>query len=240
MKKIWRRSGRYRMYILVGSVFFFAATEFCLLIGYRKDNEYLTEQIQAGRRTVYIASERIPKGGVLSGENVIKEVRYSETPQECFVSEDDMGKSVSFDVAAGMYLTEEMLFSGEEDARNVYVSEAEIPEHIQEGTRIDVRIRYSNAEDYVVLADKILQRKTSESGMVLKLTEEEILILSSAVADKANYSGVRLYVVGYPEYRHTEAGKTTYPVRKEILILLGKEREEGENRNALEMRLLQN
>jgi len=240
MRKSWKRSGRHRMYIFIVILCVFSVLEFCLLINYRKENEYLTEQIQTGRRNVYIATERIAKGNILTGENVRKEVRYSDASQENFITEDVMGKMVSMDVAEGMYLTESMLLLGEENRRDVYVSEAEIPDHIQDGNRIDVRIRYSNAEDYVVLSDKILQRGTSENGMILKLTEEEILILSSAVADKEYYSDVRLYVVGYPEYEQTENGKVTYPVRKEILILLGREHVEGESRSALEKRLLQN
>lgn len=240
MRKSWKRSGRHRIYIFVVILCLFSVVEFCVLINYRKENAYLTEQIQMGRRTVYIATERIAKGSILTEENVKKEVRYSDASQDSFITKDVMGKIVSMDVEEGMYLMENMLFSGEENRRDVYVSEAEIPDHIQDGNRIDVRIRYSNAEDYVVLSDKILQRETSGNGMVLKLTEEEILVLSSAVADKEYYSDVRLYVVGYPEFEQTENGKVTYPVRKEILLLLGREHVEGESRSALEKRLLQN
>lgn len=240
MIKSWKRSARYRMCFFIGMLFLFAATEFYLLIEYNRENVLLTEQVNAGKRNVYVALKMLPKGSIITRDNVEAAVKYSDAPQSCFVTEADMGKMVSADVAEGMYLTKSMLLPTEENRREVYISEVEIPDNLQDGNRIDVRIRYSNAEDYSVLSDKILQKSSSGNGMILKLTEEEILILSSAIADKSAYSGVRLYAVGYPVYGHAETGKVTYPVRKEILTLLGKEYAEGDDRNALEERLIQN
>ena len=228
------------MLFIIGILCLFVAFEFVFLIKFRKEIQYLTRQISVGRRNVYIATEMLPKGSILTGDNVKPEVRYSDAPQSCFITEEDIGKEISVDVAEGMYLTQNMLHSAEENRRDVFISDVEIPDNLQNGTRIDVRIRYPNAEDYSVLSDKILQKSSSGNGMMLKLTEEEILTLSSAIADKSCYSGVRLYAVGYPLYGHAEAGQVTYPVRKEILMLLGKEDTEGDSRNALEKRLEQN
>ena len=228
------------MYFIISILCLFAAVEFILLVKCGKENEYLTEQVSVGMRNVYIAVEMLPKGSILTGDNVKPEVRYSDAPQSCFITEEDIGKELSVDVTEGMYLTKNMLLSAEGNRRDVFISDVEIPEDLQDGNRIDVRIRYPNAEDYSVLSDKILQKSSSGNGMMLKLTEEEILTLSSAIADKSSYSGVRLYAVGYPIFGHAEAGQVTYPVRKEILILLGKEDKEGDSRNALEKRLIQN
>lgn len=228
------------MYFIISILCLFAAVEFILLVKCGKENEYLTEQVSVGMRNVYIAVEMLPKGSILTGDNVKPEVRYSDAPQSYFITEEDIGKELSVDVTEGMYLTKNMLLSAEGNRRDVFISDVEIPEDLQDGNRIDVRIRYPNAEDYSVLSDKILQKSSSGNGMMLKLTEEEILTLSSAIADKSSYSGVRLYAVGYPIFGHAEAGQVTYPVRREILILLGKEDKEGDSRNALEKRLIQN
>jgi len=79
----------------------------------------------------------------------------------------------------------------------------------------------------------------SGKGMILRLTEEEILLLSSAVSDSEIYSNTRLYAVEYPEFEQLEPGNVTYIANREILSQLGREKTEGENRSALELRLLQ-
>lgn len=240
MRKRWTRIGKYRIKIFIVILCGLVVSEFYFLVAISNENKYLLEQIGTHQRYVYIASEKIAKGDVLTDKNMIKAVRYSDAAQEMFITSDELGAMVSMDVEAGMYLTKNMLLSGEENRRNVFISEVDIPDYIQEGSRVDIRIRYPNAEDYVVISDKIIGNIATGNGMVLKLTEEEILMLSSAITDKSIYSGVRLYVVCYPEYEYAEAGHVTYPARKEILLLMNREHIEGESRSALEKRLLQN
>ena len=73
----------------------------------------------------------------------------------------------------------------------------------------------------------------------LELTEEEILLLSSAVSDSDRYKNTKLYVVEYPEYKQVETSTANYIATMEILVQLGREKTEGESRKALERRLLQ-
>ena len=130
-------------------------------------------------------------------------------------------------------------YSGKEDLRQIFISEAELAEHLETGDRIDVRIRYANAEDYLILSDKALVKCEKESGMVLELSEEEILFLSSAISDSDMYEGTKLYAVEYPEYQKIQAGEVTYIPNKNILRMIGRETTKGESRIALEQRLEQ-
>ena len=132
---------------------------------------------------------------------------------------------------------EEVLLSN--DMREVYFEGVDLPEHLQEGDKIDIRIRYFNAEEYIVLAGKKLVMSSIEKGMILTLTEDEILYLSSAMADCENYKNTKLYVVGYPEKMQSDEGPVNYIARREILAMLGKETIKGESRIALEQRLMQ-
>lgn len=199
----------------------------------------LEEQLESYQRLVYVATEKIPRGTVLTEENVRQEIRYSDLPQEIYATEASLGSNVAQDVEAGVCITFSMLCTEEENVREVYVTAAELPEHIQAGDRVDVRIRYANAEDYIVLSDKSLLRCDRDRGMVLKLTEEEILLLSSAIADSDYFKDTQIYVVEYPEYEQQEGGRVNYVANMQILMMLGKEKTEGESRNALEQRLMQ-
>lgn len=123
------------------------------------------------------------------------------------------------------------------DVREVFLSEVELSGYLQAGDMVDVRIRYCNAEDYIVLSGKILVECEVGHGIVLLLTEEEILYISSAVADCENYENTRLYAVEYPEEVKQSEGSTNYISSMEILAMLDKETTEGERRLALEQRL---
>ena len=126
-----------------------------------------------------------------------------------------------------------------DNVREVFITEAELPGHLESGDRIDVRIRYGNAEDYLVLADKVLVKYSTENGMVLELSEKEILMISSAISDCQKYSKTKLYAVAYPERISSGIGCVTYLANEEIQRMLGTETTERESRIALEERLMQ-
>lgn len=216
-----------------------------LVLAYQKLEEYQMKldiqerQLASYQRTVYMAVENLPKGTVITEETVCQEQRYMDVPQEVFISHEAFGMALNHDVTEGTCLTVSMLSNRGEKCREVFISEVELPEFFQTGDRVDVRIRYDNAEDYTVLTDKILVKYASSEGMVLELSEEEILLLSSAISDKKEYENTRLYVVKYPENKQQESGGVTYIAKREILKLLEREKTEGESRTALEERLLQ-
>jgi len=126
------------------------------------------------------------------------------------------------------------------NGREVFLPDIKLNNNIISGDRIDIRIRYDNAEDYTVLLDKKVRQCDSGTGIVLELTEEEILMISSAVADMGQYAGTSLYAAKYPENSKMAEGKVNYVPNKAVLLLLGREKTEGESRNALEERLMRN
>lgn len=123
------------------------------------------------------------------------------------------------------------------NVREVFLSEVELSAYMQMGDMVDIRIRYFNAEDYIVLSGKTLVECEMGHGVVLLLTEEEILSVSSAIADCEKYENTRLYAVEYPEEIKLGGGSTNYISSLEILAMLKKETTEGERRLALEQRL---
>ena len=199
----------------------------------------LEERLKSFQREVYVAKEKMSKGTVLTEENVYRDIRYSDQLQELFTTEEELGCSLALDIPEGTCITASMLCPVEENRREVYFSEVDVPEFIKAGDRVDIRIRYGNAEDYIVLADKIIRNGYSDSGIVLELIEEELLFLSSAIADAEYFGGTKLYAVRYPEYTLLEEGRVTYIPKKEVLAILGTEKTEGESRTALEKRLMQ-
>lgn len=206
---------------------------------YLNELVFLEEKLNSLQREVYVTESKLSKGTILTQEMVYRELRYLDQPQECFITEEEMGHSLALDVEEGTCLTVSMLGQPTKNKREVFVSEVDFPAFIQNGDRVDVRIRFRTAEEYVVLTDKIIKSSKVDGGFVLELTEEELLFLSSAISDATSYEDTSLYVVKYPEFGVTEAGVANYIAKKEVLTLLGKEKSEGESRSALEERLMQ-
>ena len=205
----------------------------------RLERENLSQQLSLYEKTIYVAAEKLPKGTILTENLVDAQVRYSDEEQDNFISDGDFGKMLSFDIEEGTCLMDYMLCSSENNIRMFLLEGVEIPEHVQIGDRVDIRIRYGNAEEYIVLADKIVVNFQADSDMVLCLTEEELLMISSAIIDTELFRNAKLYVVEYPEYVNMQKSRINYIANQDVLLLLGRKITEGESRKKLEERLLQ-
>lgn len=238
-RKTWKYVGIAGLVFITVTAVVLVILTWCKLEECSYEKSVLQEQLNSYRHVVYVAAEKLSRGTVLTEENTYQEVRYSDLPQEEFVTEDAIGKAVALDVAEGTCLTGAMLCNKEADIREVFISGVDISDNLKSGDRVDVRIRYKNAEEYIVLADKVMLECVPGKGMILELKEAELLLISSAISDCESYEDTRLYVVKYPDYRLTEERSVNYIANQDILVLLGKEKTERESRTALEQRLMQ-
>lgn len=198
--------------------------------------EQTEEQLNSYQKEIYVADKPLTKGTFLTEEVVRQEVRYTDQCQEDYIGAADFGKKLIMDVSEGTCLQKNMVTAMENNVREVFLTEIEVAEHLDDGCRTDVRIRFSNAEDYVVLSDKVIRRRDN-TGIVLQLDEREILLLSAAMADCFRYEDTRLYAVRYPDYQQTEPVAVNYMARQEIQDMLGESNKKKEERQALEKRL---
>lgn len=88
---------------------------------------------------------------------------------------------------------------------------------IDAGDMVDIRIGFPNGEDYVVLAHKNII-SVDDAGMVLKVSEEDIMKMSSAKIDVNKYEGTRIYAVKYVDNNQKPA--TSYYLLNEYVLAL--------------------
>lgn len=120
------------------------------------------------------------------------------------------------------------------DCFEYYTSEISLSENISETDKVDVRIVYPNAEDYSILIGKEIT--LMEKGITVNISEDEILLLSSAVYDKKNYPGTDIYAVKCADGKRCTENVPSYIPCSNILILLSQEGD-TEKRINLESRL---
>ena len=220
--------------ILSAAVYMYFGWQSC-----KQEADFYNGQLSLYEKEVYVTTKKLSGGTVLTEDLLDKQIRYSDYAPEAFISEADFGKALSLDVAEGTCIMDFMVSDVENNTREFFLESVDIPQHIQEGDRVDIRIRYGNAEEYTVLSDKTILNSPEENGMVLCLTEEELLLISSAITDVQVFRNAKLYVVEYPEFASMKKSRVTYIANQDVLLLLEREKAEGESRTALEQRLLQ-
>ena len=98
-------------------------------------------------------------------------------------------------------------------AKEYYIDYVTVGDAQETDKFLDIRIRFPNGEDYIVLTDKNITYMT-ESGFYMYLDEKEVHMLSSARTDVEVYGGAMLYLSSYNKKQEDIAG---YPVNLFVL-----------------------
>ncbi|OZB95087.1 hypothetical protein CJP46_15420 [Paenibacillus sp. XY044] len=131
------------------------------------------------------------------------------------------GRTAKIELGKGTPLTEAMLYEGQPtapDLRNREMKAVSLPSNLKQGDTVDVRIQFPSGQDYIVLSKKKIDKLASPT-MWLKMNEQEILSLSSAMVD-AYLHDAALYALTYVEPEMQNRAVPTYPVNKAVMKLI--------------------
>lgn len=109
-----------------------------------------------------------------------------------------VGRVAKYSIAANVPLTENMLTEDiiAQDVRSQEINSILMPSDLNEGECVDIRIMFPNGTDYIVLARKMV-KKIENFTMWLELSEDERLIINSAIVDSYLNQGTKLYATKY-------------------------------------------
>ena len=135
----------------------------------------------------------------------------------------------TIDIPKGTVITEKMLALKSEAVtdtnsinstyRLVEYSMIMLPTELQKGDTIDVRISYPTGQDFIVVAKKVVEKADSTS-IWLKLKEDEILKMNSAIIESYSVEGAKMYAVNYTQPGVQAAANANYPVSDKVYELL--------------------
>lgn len=128
----------------------------------------------------------------------------------------DLGKGAI--LSSGVVAKDESELSN--SLRYVEYNMITIPTDIFAGEYVDIRLRLSNTQDLIVISKKeIVNLRDNTIG--LHLTEEEIIILNSAIVETyAMNGGAELYIAKYVNAGTQTAAKYTYSPTEEVVALI--------------------
>lgn len=212
-----------RYYILLNALIFvvMACSVFCVATYYvgRMHTEYKAsleandELIQQNTRQVYVAVRDIRLGEKISEEMLeVRRILCSQESELLF-SQQDIGKEAVVDIVEGTFLNKTFVNqSGEVDGlREICYRTIELTENVRNYDVVDIRIRYPDGEDYIILAGKrILIEEEGYGSCYLRVSEEEILLMSAAMVDAEQRDGTTIYVSRYLEPAIQEKSFVTY------------------------------
>lgn len=128
---------------------------------------------------------------------------------------NEVAQEIESSTAFEMLPTEQVEETTEygEKAKEYYIDYVIVGDAQETDKFLDIRIRFPNGEDYIVLTDKSITYMT-ENGFYMYLDEKEVHMLSSARTDVEVYGGAMLYLSSYNKKQEDMA---SYPVNLFVL-----------------------
>ena len=150
---------------------------------------------------VVVLKRNIVQGEIITSDMIeTVNVNNNTVPTGVVASANIVGLTAKYNMAAKVPITGDMV-SDEvvaADIRDVEINTVLMPSDLVEGDTVDVRIMYPNGTDYIVLAQKNVD-KIYDTTFWMKLSEDEIQLLNSAVVDSYLNSGSKLYALRYTD-----------------------------------------
>ena len=111
------------------------------------------------------------------------------------------------------------------DLRKVEYNMLVLPTQIQTGEYVDIRLSLPSGQDYIVVSKKQVEIPQingvdSEDTIWVKLTEDEIITMNSAIVDAYKSIGSTLKVVTYTEAGMQDAATPTYVPTGDVMQLI--------------------
>ena len=149
------------------------------------------------------------------------EKEYVELSEDPIVAKVDLNKNTVLSI--------DMISKSEEkttdDLRKVEYNMLVLPSQLESGEYIDVRLAMPSGQDYIVVSKKQVEIPQingvdSEDTIWLKLTEDEIITMNSAIVDAYKSIGSTLKVVTYTEAGMQDAAIPTYVPTGDVMQLI--------------------
>ena len=188
---------------------------------------------QHGTAKVYKLTTGIKSGETLQANKLeIAELYVDDLPADYINTSFNLSAYKSkLDLQAGTILSASLLYQNEEMANSTRLMEYNmltLPSTLKVGNYIDVRFTMPSGEDYIVLSKKqIVSLQNTTVG--LYLTEDEILMMSSAIIESYIMKASNLYAVQYVQAGIQNAAATTYSVNPRVYQLIQANSQKGVN-----------
>lgn len=149
--------------------------------------------------------------------------KYIETTQKPIIAKVNMKAKT---IIAGSYIARADQIDTD-DVRQQEYNVIVLSTDLMTGDYIDVRLMLPNGQDFIVVSKKSVtipqtSGEYSPNAIWLKLSEDEILTMSSAIVEAFQIPGSKLYATKYTDAGSQEAATPTYIASQAVVELMDK------------------
>lgn len=196
-----------------------------------EENANLLADQASYTKKVYLLNTQVNSGETITLDMLTESEVMVSIDTSAYVSSDDFydddGNEIELvaktDLSSGTPVLKDTVSTSDDvltdDQRLVEFNMIVLPSELQNGDYIDVRFSLPDGSNYIVLSKKYVVQTTS-TGVWMNLTEEEILMINSAIVENYQITGSRLYAVQYTEPGLQDAAIETYYPGYDILTLI--------------------
>ena len=189
---------------------------------YKAQLESCTSQLSSYEAQFYTATAEITAGTKVTEDLLTPNIGYLSTAVGLMTGAD-IGKTALTNIEAGAILYSSMVYDETINPGNTaQFSDIDFPSSATEGNYADIRIRFRNGSDYILISKTRITGIDHVTGTsLLTLSEKEHLYLSSAMVDSIEHKAV-LYATIYSSPETQTPAEISYIPRKETSPLLFK------------------
>lgn len=245
MKKLTRSQKQYLLVTLIsigvigiGFIAAYTLTVRQLETKYKSKIVHLESEITENKKRVYTAKEEIKAGELIEKGRLEETQIYTSQPEAAFINQEDFGKLAAVDIRKSQPVLSNMLTPDLElGLREQEFSLFKLNTNLEKNDFVDIRIRFPNGEDYIVLSKKALKGiNLEENDCFLWLDEEEILNISAAIVDAYLHADTDIYTAKYIESGQQESVPTYQPNESVMLLIANNPNIIEEARKELDLR----
>ena len=177
-------------------------------------------QLTSYEKQFYVAAQDITAGMRVTEEMLTPTTGHLSNSVG-LMTNTDLGKTAIANISAGAILYSSMVYDETINPGNTaQFSDIDFPVNTTEGNYADIRIRFKNGSDYILISKTRVTGIDHALGVsLLTLNEKEHLYLSSAMVDAAEHKAV-LYATIYSSPETQTPTEVSYVPRKETALLI--------------------
>lgn len=192
----------------------------------------LQKQIEAEKaatKTVYVLGEDVKSGDKIDiGMLIQKQVLQDVIPTDFITQSDITDNTISkLNLTKGSVLSKSLIQESTEkvtdDLREQEFNMIVLPQQLDIGAYIDIRLRLDNGQDYIVVSKKCINNIT-EDTIWINLYEDEIVTMSNAIVEAYKIKGAKLYATTYVEPGNQTNAIPTYVPSGEVINLINSDK----------------
>lgn len=176
-------------------------------------------------RNVYVLSSNVKSGDRIDASMLVqKKVLQDVIPTDYITLADITENTISkLDLTKGSVLSKTLITESNEkitsDLREQEFNMIVLPQNLDVGAYIDIRLRLGNGQDYIVVSKKQVNNITDDT-IWINLYEAETLAMSNAIVEAYKMTGAKLYATTYVEPGNQGSATPTYMPSGEVINLM--------------------